>query len=173
MSRPALALLTVALAACGRQRMDIQPKYSPDEASTRFPHAQSALQHVTGTVPISAADDKAPPRTLALLARGRDRYAIYCTPCHGAYGDGDGRVVVQFGFPRPAPFDDERLRAAPDSHLLDVLTNGYGAMYPYATVLPPQDRWAVIGYVRALQLARHADVARFPQLRAQIPEPAP
>ncbi len=169
----ALVVLTVALAACGRQRMDVQPKYSPDEASARFPHAQSALPRVAGTVPVDAGDDAPPRRTLALLERGRERYGIYCEPCHGEYGDGDGRVVAKYGFPPPPPLDDGRLLGTSDAHLLDVLTHGYGAMYPYATVLPPRDRWAVIGYVRALQVARHADVARFPELRSEVTERAP
>ena len=109
-------------------------------------------------------------RTLALLERGRERYRIYCLPCHGEYGDGDGRVVAKFGFPQPPSLHDERLLAATDAHLLDVVIRGYGVMYSYSTVLPPRDRWAVVGYLRALQLARHADVAQFPGLRTDVNE---
>ncbi len=169
----ALFAAAAALAGCGRQRMDVQPKYAAYEASARFAHTQSALPHVADTVPVDVADDAAPSRTLALLERGRERYAIYCAPCHGEYGDGDGRVVAKFGFPRPPSLHDERLRDAPDSRLVDVVTNGYGVMYSYATVLPPRDRWAIVGYLRALQLARHADVARYPALRPELAERAP
>jgi mono/diheme cytochrome c family protein len=168
-----LAALAAALAACGRQAMDVQPKYSAYEASARFAHTQSALPRVPGTLPRGSGDDAPPARTLELLERGRERFGVYCAPCHGEYGDGDGRVVAKFGFPPPPSLHDERLRAAPDSHLVDVVTNGYGVMYAYATALPPRDRWAVVGYVRALQLARHADVARFPELRAELAEHPP
>jgi mono/diheme cytochrome c family protein len=153
--------------------MDVQPKYSADEASARFAGRQAALPKVAGTVPVSAVDEPPPARTVALLERGRERYAIYCAPCHGEYGDGDGRVVVRFGFPQPPSLHDAKRRAADDAHLLDVVTNGFGVMYPYSTVLPWRDRWAVIGYVRALQLARHVDVALYPEVRAELDEARP
>jgi mono/diheme cytochrome c family protein len=164
-----LILLAVALAACGRQRMGRAPRYDAYAASARFPHRQSALPAVDGTVPITAADEPPPERTLALLERGRERYAIYCSVCHGPFGDGDGVVVERDGFPAPPSLHDERVRAAPDEHYWDVVTNGYGIMYSYAQRLPPRDRWAVIGFVRALQLARHADVASHPELRSELP----
>jgi len=164
-----LIALAPALAACGRQRMDSEPRYDTYAASARFPHRQSALPAVDGTVPVSTEDEKPPPRTLALLERGRERFGIYCSVCHGPFGDGDGVVVVRDGFPAPPSLHDERVRDAPDEHYWDVVTHGYGIMYPYANRLPPRDRWAVIGFVRALQLARHADVARHPELRAELP----
>jgi mono/diheme cytochrome c family protein len=162
-------VLVAALAACGRQQMDREPKYAAYAASTRFPRRQSALAAVDGTVPVTADDEAAPERTLALLERGRERYGIYCSLCHGAFGDGDGVIVTRDGFPAPPSLHDERLRSAPDEHYWDVVTHGYGVMYPYATPLPPRDRWAVIGYVRALQLARRADVTRHPELRSELP----
>lgn len=160
------------LAGC-RQRMDVQPKYSTYEPSARFPNGQSALPRVPGTVPTTVEDETPPPRTLALLERGRERFSIYCTPCHGDYGDGDGVMVRLFGFPQPPSLHEQRLRESPDSHFWSVITSGYGIMYPYATPLPPRDRWAVVGYVRALQLARHTDVARFPAVSADLPEHSP
>jgi hypothetical protein len=174
MTRAALLMASfAALAACGRQRMDAQPKYEPYEASTRFPERQSALAPPGGSVPVTAVDPAPPPRTRALLERGAERYSIYCLPCHGAYGDGDGQVVARFGFPAPPSLHLERVRAASDAHYWNVLTRGFGTMYPYATALPPRDRWAVIGYVRVLQLARHADVNRYPALRRELPEAPP
>lgn len=95
------------------------------------------------------------PVTLALLARGRERFNIYCAPCHSRAGDGDG-MIVRRGFPPPPSYHTDRLRAAPDSHFYDVISNGYGVMYPYADRINPGDRWAIVAYIRALQLSRHA-----------------
>lgn len=96
-----------------------------------------------------------PPITLALLQRGQERFDIYCAPCHGPLGDGDG-YIVRRGFPAPPSFHIERLRNAPDRHFVDVLTYGYGLMYPYADRVSPSDRWAIVTYIRALQLSQHA-----------------
>lgn len=95
------------------------------------------------------------PLTLTLLERGRERYGIFCAPCHGKTGDGDGRVV-QRGFPAPPSYHDPRLRAAPDGHFFDVISRGYGVMYPYADRVAPDDRWAIVAYIRALQMSRNA-----------------
>jgi mono/diheme cytochrome c family protein len=95
------------------------------------------------------------PVTPALLARGRERFDIYCAPCHSRAGDGDG-MVVRRGFPAPPSYHTDRLRRAPDSHFFDVITSGYGAMYPYADRITVEDRWAIVAYIRALQLSRHA-----------------
>lgn len=95
------------------------------------------------------------PITLPLLARGRERYDIYCAPCHSMAGDGDG-LVVQRGFPAPPSYHNERLRRAADSHFYQVISEGYGAMYPYADRIAPEDRWAIVAYIRALQLSQHA-----------------
>jgi mono/diheme cytochrome c family protein len=93
--------------------------------------------------------------TAALLARGRARYAIDCIQCHGPAGDGDG-VIPARGFPRPPAFDSPRLRHMTSAHVFDVITNGYGVMYPHAARVAPADRWAIAAYVQALQLSQAA-----------------
>ncbi len=95
------------------------------------------------------------PVTTATLAKGRQRYDIYCSVCHGLSGEGDG-MIVQRGFPRPPSFHEQRLRDAPEGHFFSAMTNGYGVMYSYAARLTPEERWAVIAYIRALQLSRNA-----------------
>jgi mono/diheme cytochrome c family protein len=95
------------------------------------------------------------PYTPERLARGRERFDIYCAPCHGELGDGDG-MIAQRGFPHPPSYHSERLRQAPDSHFYDVIAQGYGVMYPYADRVTPADRWAIVAYIRALQLSQHA-----------------
>ncbi|MGH8137572.1 MAG: c-type cytochrome [Steroidobacteraceae bacterium] len=98
------------------------------------------------------------PITPALLARGHERFDIYCAPCHSAAGDGDG-MVARRGFPSPPSYHTDRLRNAPDSHFYQVISNGYGVMYPYADRITPHDRWAIVAYIRALQLSQHAPVS--------------
>jgi mono/diheme cytochrome c family protein len=93
--------------------------------------------------------------TMPLLQRGRERFGIYCAPCHGALGDGDG-MIARRGFPHPPSYHLDRLRSAPDRHFYDVITNGYGVMYPYADRVAPEDRWAIVAYIRALQLSQDA-----------------
>jgi mono/diheme cytochrome c family protein len=107
--------------------------------------------------------------TQAVLARGRDRFDIYCAPCHSVVGDGDG-MVARRGFPHPPSYHTDRLRKAPDEHFFDVITRGYGAMYPYADRLDPSDRWAVVAYIRALQLSQHATLADVPPEQAKLLE---
>ncbi|WP_354036492.1 cytochrome c [Bradyrhizobium sp. S3.2.6] len=110
------------------------------------------------------------PVTTALLDRGRDRFGIFCSPCHGAGGDGNG-IIVQRGMPRPTSYHDERLRTADDQHFFDVISNGYGAMYSHAARVPPRDRWAIVAYIRALQLSRHASIDDVPpEQRAKLSE---
>lgn len=99
-----------------------------------------------------------PPITLDLLQRGRDRFDVFCSPCHSIAGDGDG-MVARRGFPHPPSFHIDRLRDASDAHFYAVITHGYGAMHPYATRVAPADRIAIIAYIRALQLSQRAPVA--------------
>ena len=101
------------------------------------------------------------PMTLETLARGRERFGIYCAPCHSIAGDGDG-MVARRGFPRPPSYHTDRLRNAPDSHLYSVITNGYGVMYAYADRVAPADRWAIVAYIRALQLSQNARIGDVP-----------
>lgn len=95
-----------------------------------------------------------PKRTRALLIRGRERFNIYCSPCHGYAGYGDG-IVVQRGFLAPPSYHTDRLRNEKDQHLFDVITNGYGAMFSYGDRLDAKDRWAVVAYIRALQRSQN------------------
>ena len=90
------------------------------------------------------------PVTEAVISRGQERFNIYCTPCHSRLGDGEG-MVVQRGFPHPPNYGLVRLKQAPDGHIFDVITNGYGVMYSYASRIPTEDRWAIVAYVRVLQ----------------------
>lgn len=106
------------------------------------------------------------PLSAATLARGRERFDIFCAPCHGPLGDGDG-LVVRRGFPHPPSYHAARVRNAPDAHFFGVITHGYGAMYPYADRIPPADRWAIVAYVRALQRSQHASLADVPQVERQ------
>ena len=99
---------------------------------------------------------------MPLLQLGRERFTIYCSPCHSPAGDGDGRVA-QRGFPHPPSYHIDRLRKAPDRHFYDVMTNGYGIMYSYADRVAPRERWAIVAYIRALQLSQHADAAGLPE----------
>jgi mono/diheme cytochrome c family protein len=147
------------LVACN-QNMNEQKKLPPYRASKLF-EGLAMLSPVPGTVARDGRPDSAPqPATIttALVARGKDRFEIYCTPCHGRLGDGQG-MVVQRGFPAPPSFHIDRLRAAPASHFYDVITNGHGAMYSYAARVEPADRWAIAAYIRALQASQHAAVA--------------
>jgi mono/diheme cytochrome c family protein len=99
--------------------------------------------------------EERPALTAALLVRGRERYAIYCTPCHDAAGFGEGTVPAR-GFPQPPSFHIPRLRTAPSRHFVDVITHGHGVMYSYANRVSPADRWAIAAYIRALQLSQDA-----------------
>jgi mono/diheme cytochrome c family protein len=152
--------LPLVLAAC--DNMANQPKLNPYElpygAQTNWP-AEPAANTV-------ARDDAAtppspPPVTMALLQRGRQRFDIYCSPCHGRDGDGNG-MIVQRGFPRPPSYYIDRLRNVPSKHFYDVITNGYGVMYSYADRVAPADRWAIAAYIRALQASATATVAAVP-----------
>ena len=98
------------------------------------------------------------PVTMKLLQRGQERFDIYCAPCHSPVGDGDG-MVARRGFPHPPSYHIARLRQAPDRHFYDVMTNGYGIMYSYADRVSPEDRWAIVAYIRALQRSQDARIA--------------
>jgi mono/diheme cytochrome c family protein len=109
----------------------------------------------------------------AVLARGQQRYNIYCTPCHSLAGDGNG-MIVQRGYKRPPSFHEDRLRNAPLGHLYDIISNGFGAMPDYASQIHPEDRWAIAAYIRALQLsqgAKDADLTAEERTNLQVSPP--
>jgi mono/diheme cytochrome c family protein len=164
------------MAGC-RQQMSEQPRYNPLAASDFFADGMSARPLVEGTVARGGLrlderyyEGKAGaklvaefplPVTRELLERGRERFNIFCTPCHGALGYGDG-IVVQRGFRAPPSYHIDRLRTAPPGHFFDVVTNGFGAMASYASRVPVRDRWAIIAYIRALQLSQQATLTDVP-----------
>lgn len=156
--RMTLFLLPLLLGACHQNlTMSNQRKLEQWERSTIFRNGKVLQSPAPGSV--SREEDvgnvlaEKPPMTLALVERGRDRFNIFCSECHGPGGDADG-MVVQRGFPRPPSFHEARLVNAPDEHFVDVITNGYGVMYSYADRVPPADRWAIAAYIRALQRTR-------------------
>ena len=161
------SLLLCLLAACTRSNMDSQPKYHEYEPAGLLPDGRVLQAPVPGTV---ARDDLArveqvsrkPAVTAQLLARGREQYDVFCSPCHDRAGTGDG-IIVQRGFPRPASLHEDRLRTADDQHFIDAITRGYGAMYAFADRVQPRDRWAIVAYIRALQLSQHAARDDVPQ----------
>ncbi len=112
------------------------------------------------------------PVTADVMARGQQRYNIYCTPCHSEVGDGNG-MIVQRGYKRPPSYHSERLRKAPIGYFFDVMTNGFGAMPDYAEQITPRDRWAIAAYIRALQLSQGATRADVPSGEQVASEPPP
>ena len=170
---PPVCLALSLLSGC-RLDMHLQPKYNPEVPSNFFSDGRSARQPVTGTVARgqlrtdellyagksdgNVADIFPFAIGTAELARGRERFNIYCSPCHGYAGYGDG-MIVQRGFPAPPSFHDDRLRQAPVGHFFDVMTNGFGLMYSYASRVSPQDRWYIAAYIRALQRSQYTPMS--------------
>jgi hypothetical protein len=178
MLKLAASLCGVAMLLSGcRLDMHVQPKYLPYEPTDFFGDGRSERPVITGTVARGhlhddelfytgqengAVADKFPfPITKADIERGRQRYNIYCTPCHDYTGNGQG-MIVQRGFPPPPSFHIQRLREAPAGHFYEVITNGYGVMFSYAARVEPADRWRIAAYIRALQLSEHAAVSDVP-----------
>jgi len=187
---PLLAIVAVSLAlgAC-RQDMHDAPRYEPLEASSFFSDGQSARMPVantvsrgtlaetdellyTGKIDGIAANLFPMPVTAEILARGQDRYNVFCAPCHGRTGKGDG-MVVQRGMRKPPSLMEDRLRNAAAGYFFDVMTHGFGAMQDYAAQIPVADRWAIVAYERALQFSQHATVGDVPDdRRADLDRPA-
>jgi mono/diheme cytochrome c family protein len=141
------------------RRSEVPP---PPPESIVYPRSENGSPLVAApAIDTDAALRNPLPPTLANLQRGRERYDIYCAPCHSVVGDGDG-MVVRRGFPAPATLHSDKLRAAPDGYLFDVIGRGYGAMYPFADRIRVGDRWAIVDYMRALQLSRHARLDDLP-----------
>ena len=167
----ALAAAGFTLAACDLS-MTQQRKLTTYAPTSLWPDGSSARPLPADVVAqgdaARAAEAKtALPVTAALLARGRERFGIFCAPCHGLAGDGDG-IIVAHGFPAPPSYHIDRLLAAPAQHFYDVITNGYGVMFSYADRVDPHDRWAIVAYIRALQLSRRATVAEMPDAAEHI-----
>ena len=155
-----------------RQDMANQPRQNPLSPSDFFADGRSERPILENTVARGSVENDAlntpkdsnvfpVPITQELLERGRERYGIYCTPCHGLQGNGLGMVAMR-GLKHPPSYHIDRLRQAPNGYIYDVITNGFGSMYSYSMQLTPKDRWAVVAYVRALQLSRNAKVADLP-----------
>ena len=171
-----VGMLCVFLYGCHLD-MDDQPKYKPLSASSFFSNGQSSRPLPEGTVPRGEAPpdeflytgkkngkfaDAFPyPITRKILERGKDRFTTFCTPCHGQLGDGKG-MVVQRGFPEPPSYHADTVRTEPAGFYFDVITHGFGRMYSYAPSVPVHDRWAIVAYIRALQLSRRIPVSEIP-----------
>jgi mono/diheme cytochrome c family protein len=180
-----ILLLAALLTGC-RQDMQDQPKYIPLRPSSFFDDGRSARPLVEGTVARGHLDadaafytgkadgklvDALPfPVTRAVLERGEERFNIYCSPCHDLLGTGKG-MIFRRGFNRPPPqsYHIDRLRQAPVGYFFDVITNGLGAMQDYAAQIEPRDRWAIVAYIRVLQLSQNASVNDVPpEARAEL-----
>ena len=178
---------SIALTAC-RQDMHDAPRYEPLEASAFFDNGGSARTLVANTVPrgylredellytgkVSGQVANMFPMavTADVMARGQERYNVFCSPCHGRTGVGNG-MIVQRGFRQPPSYGEQRLREAPAGYFFDVMTNGFGAMQDYAAQVPVADRWAIVAYIRALQLSMNATVADVPaDRRSDLDRPA-
>ena len=177
------AACLVMLAGCSlKQDMAQQPKNRPLSPSDFFTDGRSERPLLENTVARGSLADDALfvpkesngfplPVSQELLERGEGRYKIFCTPCHGLQGDGNGMIAMR-GMKHPPSYHQDRLRQVPTGYIYDVITNGFGAMYGYSAQIPPRDRWAIVAYVRALQLSRNAKVADLPaELREKVMHP--
>jgi cytochrome c553 len=187
-ARQAAIIAVACFAAACRQDMHDAPRYEPLEASAFFASGGSARMLVANTVPrghlredellytgkVSGQFANMFPIavTAAVMARGQEQFNVFCSPCHGRTGVGNG-VIVQRGFRQPPSFHEQRLRDAPAGYFYDVMTNGFGAMQDYVAQVPVTDRWAIAAYIRALQLSQGATVSDVPaDRRADLDRPA-
>jgi mono/diheme cytochrome c family protein len=183
-----MTILILLLAGC-RQDMHNQPKFKPLRASEFFLDGRSARPLVPGTVDrgqiredpayVTGLENSQPvltlpfPVTRQVLERGRERFNIYCMPCHGELADGNG-LVAQRGYLHPPSFHDDRLRQAAVGHFFDVITNGLGGMPDYSQQVTVDDRWKIIAYIRALQLSQHSPLSDVPaDIRGKLGQPMP
>src|SRR5260370_20723229 len=167
---------TLVLAGC-RQDMQDQPKFFPQRGTDFYADGRSVRPQVentvargqlhengyfyTGLINGKEGDGMALPATLEVLERGQERYNVYCTPCHSRVGNGVG-MIVQRGYMKAGSFHSTRLETAPLGHFFHVISNGYGAMPDYASQIAPEDRWAIVAYIKALQLSQKATQADVP-----------
>jgi len=169
----AAACAALAGAAACRQDMHDAPRFKPLQENPFYEDGRASRPIPAGTVARGFLKDddvfytgmqngapveKIPmPLTDAVVQRGQERYNIYCSPCHGVAGDGDG-MIVKRGYKKPPSYHDPRLRNERAGYFFDVMTRGFGQMPDYAAQVSPKDRWAIVAYVRALQLSQHATV---------------
>jgi mono/diheme cytochrome c family protein len=172
----------------GFERMMQQPRVDPFQASAFFddglamrkpPAGTVALEqrtgdrlYVDGLVDGRYATSLPVPLDRPLLERGRDRFEIFCAACHGMDGSGESVVAENMAMRRPPSLHEDRILALPLGRLYQIVRTGYGLMPPYAAQLSVDDRWAVVAYLRALQISRRVDVSQLPDLRAQVEEGA-
>jgi len=186
MAAIAVCAAVLSASAC-RQDMHDQPRYEPFERSDFFLDQRAVRPVPAGTVARGhldaddhlyrglVGDEPAKtfpmPVTAELMTRGRERYNIYCSPCHDRTGSGRG-MIVQRGYPRPISFHEDRLRQAVPGYFYSAIANGFGVMPSYAMQVPVDDRWAIIAYIRALQLSAHAALADVPEAaRGELDRP--
>jgi mono/diheme cytochrome c family protein len=165
------------MSAC-RQDMQDQPRFIPLRPSGFFDDGRSERPLIEGTVARGHLEDDAAlytgkgsdgkpvdtfpfPVTKEVMVRGQDRFNVYCTPCHDRTGNGNG-MVVRRGFRHPPSYHTDQVRKAANGFIFDVITNGFGAMPDYAAQIPAHDRWAIVAYIRALQLSENAAVSDVP-----------
>jgi mono/diheme cytochrome c family protein len=153
----ALPLLVLATAGC-KQDMIQQPRLDTYAPSSLWRDGTSARPRPEGSIALGALardrEAEAPPSvTPELLSRGRERHRIFCAPCHGLAGDGDG-IAVARGFPKPPSYHEQAIAQASAEHLFSVISQGQGKMYGFASRIAPGDRWAIVAYIRALQLSQ-------------------
>ena len=182
-----VAAACLALVGC-RQDMHDAPSYDPLQGTAFFSNGAASRtlvvntvargqlrtdEHLyTGKVNGQAATEFPMPITDEVMARGQERFNVYCSPCHGRTGQGDG-MIVQRGFRAPPSYHEERLRNAPVGYFFDVMTNGFGAMQDYSAQVTVPDRWAIAAYIRVLQLSRSATVNDVPaDRRGDLDRPA-
>jgi cytochrome c553 len=173
----ALVLAAMFLGVGCRQDMHDAPRYEPLEEATFFSdggasrvfvadtvargHLREDDHFYTGKVNGQLATEFPMPVTMEVMTRGQERFNVFCTPCHGRTGEGNG-VIVQRGFRQPPSYHEDRLIDAPPGHFFDVMTNGFGAMQDYRSQVPVPDRWAIAAYIKALQFSRRAMVGDVP-----------
>jgi mono/diheme cytochrome c family protein len=177
-SKIALTVLAAAALGACRQDMHDQPKYIPLRPSGFFADGRSERQLIAGTVARGHLNDdvafyagKGPdnqpvdtfpfPITRADLARGQERFNVYCSPCHDRLGNGDG-MIVRRGYRHPPSYHIDRLRSVTNGYIYDVISNGFGAMPDYSAQIQPRDRWLIVAYIRALQLSQNASINDVP-----------
>ncbi|HKH69769.1 MAG TPA: cytochrome c [Vicinamibacterales bacterium] len=192
-TRRASARVAVIAAACFaltgcRQDMHDAPSYDPLQGTNFFANGAAsrplvantvargqlrADEHLyTGKINGQVANEFPMPVTKQVLDRGQERFNVYCSPCHGRTGEGNG-MIVQRGFRQPPSYHEERLRNAPVGYFFDVMTNGFGAMQDYSAQVTVPDRWAIAAYIRVLQLSRSATVNDVPaERRGDLDRPA-